>query len=311
MPEGQKHPPQLTPTAGRLELAKLRPSVSEAIDLARARGKMASGGNVPSRMPGEPPIYVGSGGHAADLKTLTKLDIKAVCNCAPSVCKDPVDAYKSQGIGYLQLDAQDDRSFPLLEKCLQPVSDFVGSMQSEGKAVLIHCMAGVNRSATLAVAYLLLRSKRNLFDLFSECVAARPSILQNPSFQLQLCTLAHRHGLLTMPPPSPMAATAAAATATRRVGPLLDGAQQAPNGERPPAAADPMAAPLKAHALTGNCEMAEDLERVACRICGRSFAPSVHVRHVPICEARAAKEKAKAERMEASAKEGNARATEI
>ena len=58
---------------------------------------------------------------------------------------------------------------------------------------------------------------------------------------------------------------------------------------------------LKAHALTGNREMAEDLDRVTCKVCGRAFAPSVHVRHVPICEARAAKEKAKAEaKLEAS-----------
>ena len=63
-----------------------------------------------------------------------------------------------------------------------------------------------------------------------------------------------------------------------------------------------MTAPLKAHALTGNREMAEDLDRVTCKVCGRAFAPSVHVRHVPICEARAAKEKAKAEaKLEASA----------
>ena len=65
--------------------------------------------------------------------------------------------------------------------------------------MLIHCMAGVNRSATLAVAHLLVEQRRNLFELFAECVAARPSILQNPSFQLQLCTLAHRHGLLHEP----------------------------------------------------------------------------------------------------------------
>ena len=62
--------------------------------------------------------------------------------------------------------------------------------------MLVHCMAGVNRSVTLAVAHLLLVKKRNLFELFAECSAARPSILQNPSFQLQLSALAARNGLL-------------------------------------------------------------------------------------------------------------------
>jgi len=46
---------------------------------------------------------------------------------------------------------------------------------------------------------------------------------------------------------------------------------------------------LKALTLTGNREMAEDLERVACSTCSRLFAPSVLSRHAPICAARAAK----------------------
>ena len=79
--------------------------------------------------------------------------------------------------------------------------------------MLVHCMAGVNRSAALAVAHLLLREKRCLFDVFAGCVAARPCILQNPSFQLQLCSLASRHGLLYEPAePEPRAACPAAAT---------------------------------------------------------------------------------------------------
>jgi hypothetical protein len=47
---------------------------------------------------------------------------------------------------------------------------------------------------------------------------------------------------------------------------------------------------LKAHKLTGNREMAEDLERVTCPTCSRLFAPSVLGRHAPICAARAAKD---------------------
>ena len=45
-----------------------------------------------------------------------------------------------------------------------------------------------------------MRDRRCLFELAAECIAARQSILQNPSFQLQLCALAARHGLLYLPP---------------------------------------------------------------------------------------------------------------
>ena len=52
---------------------------------------------------------------------------------------------------------------------------------------------------------------------------------------------------------------------------------------------------LKAVPLTGNRDMAEDLERVPCGTCKRSFAPSVLARHEPICRERAAKELARKE----------------
>ena len=51
----------------------------------------------------------------------------------------------------------------------------------------------------------------------------------------------------------------------------------------------PLPGELKAQALTGNRDMAEDLEREPCGTCKRSFAPSVLVRHEPVCAARAAK----------------------
>jgi predicted protein tyrosine phosphatase len=191
--------PQLTPTAGRLRLQKLRPQVSASFDLARARGK-ASSTNVPSRFPCMLcPLYVGSGAHAADLALLRRLRIRAVVNCAPAVCRAPKEKYAQHDIAYLEIDAHDDRDFPLLTRCLETTTSFISRMHAEERPVLVHCMAGVNRSATLVVAHLLLAQQRNLFELFAQCVAARPSILQNPNFQLQLCALAHRNGLLYEP----------------------------------------------------------------------------------------------------------------
>lgn len=198
-PDPDGRPNQLTPTAGRLALQKLRPQVSSSLDLARARGRASSGPGVPARFPGDAGLYVGSGAHASNVALLQKLEIGAVLNCAPTVCRDPKDKYKQHKIAYLEIEAHDDRNFPLLTECLAKASAFIREHHAQGRGVLVHCMAGVNRSATLAVAHLLLAHKRNLFELFAECVAARPSILQNPSFQLQLCALAHRNGLLTEP----------------------------------------------------------------------------------------------------------------
>ena len=312
---------QLTPTAGRAKLAMLRPQVDAKTDLARARGLNAGVGE-PSRFPGEPPLYVGSGAHAANVKLLKRLGIGAVINCAPSVCADPEAKYKASDIQYKKIDAHDDRSFPLLKECLGPATQFIDAAHAENRGVLVHCMAGVNRSATLAVAHLLIRDKPNLFTLFEQCVAARHSILQNPSFQLQLCSLAQRHGLLcepkqspaAMPPEAPPradeatavvdltatainAGTAAAAgikqkdTAGKSV--LLDQAPEDLDLGGRGGEDDPTAGALKPVALTGNRDMAEDLEREECPTCHRTFAPSVLRRHAPMCEARASKKDAK------------------
>ena len=111
-----------------------------------------------------------------------------------------------------EVEAQDQRDFPLLARCLAPARDFIGAAHKEGRAVLVHCMAGVNRSATLVVAHLLLRERRGLLEIFAECVAARHSILQNVSFQLQLCELAAKHGLLPDSSATPTAEAAVACT---------------------------------------------------------------------------------------------------
>jgi hypothetical protein len=186
----------LTPTAGRTLLQRMRPAVTAAADLARARANLSSGVREPSLFPGRPALFVGCGAHACDVDMLKRLGISAVLNCAPSVCHDPTTKFKSEGIAYEQIDALDDREFPIIDRCLGTATAFIRAMHCQDRGVLVHCMAGVNRSATLAIAYLLLRDRLCLFDIFGECAAARPSILQNPSFQLQLCALASRNGLL-------------------------------------------------------------------------------------------------------------------
>jgi hypothetical protein len=128
--------PQLTPTAGRVLLQQLRPSVSAAIDLARARGRIPSGKDEDeqTRMPGEPTVYVGSGAHAANIDMLGRLGMRAVLNLAPSVCRGPVQDYDARGMAYLQLSARDDRNFPLLDTFFKPASEFIASAHAEGGA---------------------------------------------------------------------------------------------------------------------------------------------------------------------------------
>ena len=69
------------------------------------------------------------------------------------------------------------------------------SATASGGRTLIHCFAGVNRSAALAIAVLMLRERRPLLDVARECFEARPFILSNETFRDQLVRLAIEHGL--------------------------------------------------------------------------------------------------------------------
>lgn len=192
----------LSAERGRIALAALRPKVSSRLDLLRAKGKLNPNGSKvdePSRFPCESgAIFVGRGGHALDLGLLRRLCIGAVLNCAPNVCTDPESKYEKAGISYMSIDARDDAAFRILDSCLETSSQFIAAAHSRGVGVLVHCMAGVNRSATLAIAYILASENRSLLPLAEECIAARPSILQNKAFQLQLCELALKLKLLDL-----------------------------------------------------------------------------------------------------------------
>ena len=288
---------QLTPEAARLKLQKIRLTIA---------GEEPSVTGEPSRLPGDARLFIGSSAHAADITLLGRLGIGAVLNCAPALCKDPVDEYSNSGISYGEIDAHDDHQYPLLREGLADAREFIEGAHAAGRGVIVHCLDGVNCSAGLAVAHLLLRDRRCLFDLFRDCYQLRPSILKNYNFQLQLCTLAARHGLLYESPYSSKIITdemandgeqaRAKAEANASEG-ITSKSSSIGVSKRPLVEGDSVQGGvqggIKPQPLTGNGEMAEDLARVACTTCSRFFALSVLARHQPICASRAAKDAAR------------------
>ena len=57
---------------------------------------------------------------------------------------------------------------------------------SRGGAVLVHCYAGVSRSATCVIAYLMQERDLNFEEAFSFASKQRPVIFPNMGFQQQL-----------------------------------------------------------------------------------------------------------------------------
>ena len=95
--KAQHYQPPLTPRSSALRLARIvRPTASSSA--------AASESGEPSRFPGEPPLYVGTAAHAADLELLERLGVGAVLNCAAkdaavlSACAEAAEAYEREGI---------------------------------------------------------------------------------------------------------------------------------------------------------------------------------------------------------------------
>ena len=142
-------------------------------------------------------IYVGNSASARAVSTLLTLGIGAVLNCAPSMCKDPVVKYKKHAIRYFEIDCHDNQQFNILSpKVYDAAKAFIAQNQEEGRNVLVHCYAGINRSATLAVAYIVEREQKQLFEVFQQCFTARHGIISNKSFQVQLLNFASQKSLL-------------------------------------------------------------------------------------------------------------------
>ena len=142
-------------------------------------------------------LYVGNKFHAADVDLLVALGVTAVLNCAPGGIRSlPIEAYQAQGIEYGFTNvAQDAHDYPILHEPdggrsehLAKALAFYERTRRAGGTALFFCVAGQNRSATLAVAVQLLAGHSLRFVL-TACSASRPFILENPGFQRQLVEL--------------------------------------------------------------------------------------------------------------------------
>ena len=147
-------------------------------------------------------IFVGSVRHAASLHLLRRFRITHVLNCAAGECTVPTRAYAARGIAYAELPCRDEEGYPLLhEKHLTRALSFLHPclMAGGGGRALVHCVAGRNRSATIAIAAVMCALRKPLPVVLHRFFHRRPFVLTNLSFRSQLKQLADVNGLLDCP----------------------------------------------------------------------------------------------------------------
>lgn len=129
-----------------------------------------------------PGLFLGNAMHSCDARALQKYNIKFVLN----VTKDLPNVFEASGdIHYLQIPITDHYSQDLATHFPAAIH-FIEEARSKNAAVLVHCLAGVSRSVTVTLAYLMHTRALNLNDAFTLVRDRKPDVSPNFHFMQQL-----------------------------------------------------------------------------------------------------------------------------
>ncbi|NWH37147.1 DUS1 phosphatase, partial [Chloropsis hardwickii] len=127
-----------------------------------------------------PFLYLGSAYHASRKDMLDALGITALINVSAN-CPNHFEGHYQ----YKSIPVEDNHKADI-SSWFNEAIDFIDSVKNQGGRVFVHCQAGISRSATICLAYLM-RTNRVKLDEAFEFVKQRRSIISpNFSFMGQL-----------------------------------------------------------------------------------------------------------------------------
>ncbi|GAU97894.1 hypothetical protein RvY_09117 [Ramazzottius varieornatus] len=158
-----------------------------------------------------PFLYLGNERDAADMNRLASLKVTHVLNVTShSPCH-----YEKEGIRYKRLPASDSGQQNLAQY-FKEAFEFIDEARNASCNVLIHCQAGVSRSATIVVAYLMHHKKMSMDEAYRLVKAKRSVISPNFNFMGQLMEYEQALKKLTsMEAESPTASGSASSTSSK------------------------------------------------------------------------------------------------
>ncbi|XP_020832439.1 dual specificity protein phosphatase 4 [Phascolarctos cinereus] len=127
-----------------------------------------------------PFLYLGSAQHAARRDTLDALGITALLNVSLD-CPNHFEAHYQ----YKSIPVEDSHKADIGSWFMDAI-EFIDSVQARQGRVLVHCQAGISRSATICLAYLMMKKKVRLETAFEFVKQRRSVISPNFSFMGQL-----------------------------------------------------------------------------------------------------------------------------
>jgi protein-tyrosine phosphatase len=137
--------------------------------------------------------------HARDIGLLTRLGVTHVLttNGMPRrQLEGFAAALSAAGIQHRAISADDSEGYPLMERHWSECRSFLEAARGEGGKVVVHCVAGINRSGLVTCAVHMVTTRTNVLDAVRHVKRVRGSVLWNHSFQEQLVKFALQEGLL-------------------------------------------------------------------------------------------------------------------
>lgn len=156
----------------------------------------SEGSPLPSNQPAFPVqilpyLYLGCAKDSTNLDVLSKYDIKYILNVTPNL----PNMFEHDGeFKYKQIPISDHWSQNLSQFFPEAIS-FIDEARTQKCGILVHCLAGISRSVTVTVAYLMQKLNLSLNDAYDFVKRKKSNISPNFNFMGQLLDFERTLGL--------------------------------------------------------------------------------------------------------------------
>ncbi|XP_029457505.1 dual specificity protein phosphatase 6 isoform X2 [Rhinatrema bivittatum] len=138
-----------------------------------------------------PYLYLGCAKDSTNLDVLEEFGIKYILNVTPNL----PNLFENAGeFRYKQIPISDHWSQNLSQFFPEAIS-FIGKSSGQSCGVLVHCLAGISRSVTVTVAYLMQKLNLSMNDAYDIVKTKKSNISPNFNFMGQLLDFERTLGL--------------------------------------------------------------------------------------------------------------------
>eukprot|EP00744_Colponema_vietnamica_P001481 GILI01002450.1.p1 GENE.GILI01002450.1~~GILI01002450.1.p1 ORF type:complete len:251 (+),score=51.69 GILI01002450.1:185-937(+) len=140
-------------------------------------------------------VYIGSAVTAAQKDEMQRLGIGYIINVTGSSPNFFPNDFQYMNARLVDADHEN------IGKHFNAAFNFIEEGRRKGQSVMVHCAAGMSRSATLVIAYLMKHHGMTLKSAYNFTRTRRNVISPNPGFMRQLARLEkHLYGVITLDP---------------------------------------------------------------------------------------------------------------